>query len=151
MKTMLRILVVAVVLCLTAATVMAARIPRDYVQLKKAPQPTKGWTHMCKCFSYPESARMDRVSGTVVISALILPDGTVGKTRVEEGVRADLNMAAQCCMDKVTWIPGENEDGPVAAWVEIPITYTLAPETRSATDETSPAQASIIIKGPRGL
>jgi TonB family protein len=151
MKSMVRILMVAVILSLTATTVFAVRIPRDYVHLKKSPQPVKGWTHMCKCFSYPESARMDRVSGTVIISALVLPDGSVSKTRIEEGVRADLNMAAQCCMSKVLWVPGENEDGPVAAWVEIPITYTLSSEASNTGNDTAPAQAGIVIKAPRGL
>lgn len=153
MKTMVRILMVAAIVSMTATTVFAVRIPlpRDYVHLKKAPQPVKGWTQMCKCFSYPESARMDRVSGTVIISALVLPDGSVSKTRIEEGVRADLNMAAQCCMSKVQWIPGENEDGPVAAWVEIPITYTLSTGANNTGNDAAPAQAGIVIKAPRGL
>lgn len=151
MKTMARILVVAVIFGLMTTAVSAARVTREYVHLKKAPQPVKGWTHMCKCFTYPESARTDRIGGTVVISALILPDGTVGKTRIEESARADLNMAAQCCMSKVLWIPGENSEGPVAAWVEIPITYTLTNESKQAGTDTAPAQTGIVIKVPGEL
>jgi TonB family protein len=146
MKSVVRILVVAVLIGLIPAVASAVRLPREYVYLKKAPQPAKGWEHFCKCFSYPESARLDRVTGTVVISVLVLSDGTVGKVRLEEGVRADLNVAAQCCMSRTTWIPGENAEGPVAAWLEIPITYMLEADRSVPATGAEPTQACVVVR-----
>jgi TonB family protein len=125
MKIMARILVVAAAAGLLTATACRADVNREVVALKTVPAPVLGWDCLGKCFLYPQSARMDGVSGVVQVRALILPDGTVGKIRVESGVRADLDLAAQRCLSKTRWIPAQTSEGPVAAWVVIPVHYKL--------------------------
>ena len=39
----------------------------------------------------------------------------------------------------------------VAAWVEIPITYTLTGESKRAGTDTAPAQTGVVIKVPGEL
>jgi TonB family protein len=125
MKLVVKFLMVAAVAGLFTATVCRADVNRTVVELEKMPAPVLGWDCLGKCFLYPQSARMDGVTGVVKVRALILPDGTVGQIRVECGVRADLDHAAQCCLSKTRWIPAETAEGPAAAWVVIPVRYKL--------------------------
>jgi TonB family protein len=124
MKGMLHTLMVAAVIGLLTSSTSFAKANQDGTQILKAPAPVAGWESLGKCFNYPESARMDRAAGTVYVKVLVLPDGTVGKTRIQEGVRADLNMAARCCLSQVRWTPAEDADGPTAAWMVVPVKYT---------------------------
>ena len=125
MKIMARVLMVAAVAGLLTTTACRADVNREVVALKTVPAPVLGWECLGKCFFYPQSARMDGVTGVVQVRALILPDGSVGKMRVESGVRADLNLAAQRCLSRTRWNPAQTAEGPVAAWVVIPVRYKL--------------------------
>jgi TonB family protein len=125
MKIMARVLLVAAVAGLFTVTACRADVSREVVALQTAPAPVLGWDCLGKCFLYPQSARMDGVSGVVQVRALILPDGTVGKIRVESGVRPDLNLAAQRCLSRTRWNPAQTAEGPAAAWVVIPVRYKL--------------------------
>jgi len=125
MKFVVRFLMVAAVAGLFTTTACRAGVVREVVALEKMPVPVLGWDCLGKCFLYPQSARMDGVSGVVQVRALIMPDGTVGKIRVERGVRADLNMAAQRCLSRTRWTPAQTSAGPVATWVIIPVRYKL--------------------------
>ena len=125
MKIMARILLVAAVAGLVTTTACRADVRREVVALSEVPAPVLGWDGLGKCFLYPQTARMDGVSGVVQVRALILPDGSVGKMRVESGVRADLNLAAQRCLSRTRWNPAQTAEGPVAAWVVIPVRYKL--------------------------
>lgn len=124
MKRNFHTLLVAAVLGLFTTSISFAIVKENSIPITKAPAPVMGWESLGKCFNYPESARQDRASGTVYVKVLVLPDGTVGKTRIQEGIRADLNMAAQCCLSQAKWAPAQTTDGPAAAWVVVPVTYT---------------------------
>jgi TonB family protein len=124
MKLVVKSLMVAAVAVLFTS-VSRADMVRKTVALKTEPVPVVGWDCLGNCFVYPHSARMDGVKGVVKVRTLILPDGTVGKIRLESGVRADLDTAAQHCLSKTHWIPARTAEGPVAAWVVIPVHYKL--------------------------
>jgi TonB family protein len=98
--------------------------------LKKLPQPTGGMGELAKKIVYPSTALKDGVSGTVYVAAEILTDGSVGQTKIDRSVRSDLDSSAVAAVRAVHWIPGENEQGPVAAWVTIPIQYKLDTEKK---------------------
>jgi TonB family protein len=121
----LRIMAAAAVLGLLLGAWSAASDQPALADLKKLPRPAGGYEDLVKKAVYPPSAKKDNVSGTVYVIAQILTDGTVGETQIDRGVRSDLDSAAVAAVRAFRWIPGENEQGPVAAWVTIPIQYKL--------------------------
>jgi TonB family protein len=130
MKGLTRILTLAAVLGMLPGAWSAASDRPAPLDLKKFPQPAGGVEELARKVVYPPSAKKDGVSGTVYVAAEILTDGTVGQTRIESGVRSDLDSAAATAVRAVRWIPGENEQGPVSAWVTIPVGYKLDTEKK---------------------
>ena len=130
MKKLTGILAAAAVLGMLAGAWRATADEPAPLDLKKYPQPAGGMAELGKKIVYPPSAMKDNVTGTVYVVAEILSDGTVGQTRIENGVRSDLDSAAAAAVRAVRWIPGENEQGPVAAWVTVPIKYKLDTEKK---------------------
>jgi TonB family protein len=125
MKYTSRILAAAAILGMLTAVMTSAEDKPAVVDLKKFPQPAAGMTALAKNIVYPEAAKKDSVTGTVYVQAEILANGTVGETKIERGVRADLDSAAVKAIRSIRWIPGESETGPVASWVTVPIQYKL--------------------------
>jgi TonB family protein len=74
--------------------------------------------------AYPDAARQAGVSGTVMIQALVLADGTVGDTRIVKSIPL-LDEAAVSCVRKWRFRPARNTEGPTAVWVGVPVTFSL--------------------------
>lgn len=108
---------------LTAAWTSAA--DQRGVEMKKYPQPEGGMAALTKAVVYPEAAKKDSVTGTVYVQVEILSNGTIAATKIERSVRADLDSAAVKAIRSVRWEPGENEAGPVATWVVVPMQFKL--------------------------
>ena len=73
---------------------------------------------------YPLAARGTGVSGTVMVQALVLADGTVGDTRIVKSI-PPLDEAAASAVRKWKFKPALNKDVPTAVWVGVPVTFTL--------------------------
>ncbi len=73
---------------------------------------------------YPPAAREARIQGTVKVQALVGVDGSVWCTRMAKSIPA-LDDAAREAVRASNWRPARNGGGPVAVWVEIPVSFRL--------------------------
>src|SRR5262245_24567406 len=73
---------------------------------------------------YPEAARNAKVSGVVVMWALVCPHGKVLEIQVEESVPM-LDEAARDAMSQWTFTPAERDGKRVAVWIREPMRFTL--------------------------
>lgn len=74
---------------------------------------------------YPVLAEHKGIQGTVVVHALVLPDGRVWETRVVETI-PELEHAAVACVKRWRFRPARLDDGrAVAVWVACPVKFTL--------------------------
>jgi TonB family protein len=74
--------------------------------------------------SYPHEARERGVSGSVIVQALVLADGTVGDTRPLRSVPG-LDEAAMTAVSAWRFKPAMGDSGPTAVWVAVPVRFTL--------------------------
>ena len=125
MKTRTCIMAAVVICGLLTAAFTFAEDKATLGNLNKFPQPEGGMAALAKAVVYPEAAKKDSVTGTVYVQVKILSNGTIAATKIERGVRADLDSAAVKAIRSVRWEPGENEVGPVAAWVVVPMQFKL--------------------------
>jgi TonB family protein len=75
---------------------------------------------------YPVAAKKDRVSGTVLLSATIAKDGTVGNLKVVKSVRADIDSSALEAVHQWTYKPFLLNGDPIAVDTTITVTYSFA-------------------------
>ncbi len=73
---------------------------------------------------YPDAARERGVSGTVMVQALVLADGSVAETRIVRSI-PELDTAAAEAVRKWRFKPAMNGQVPVAVWVATPIKFSL--------------------------
>jgi TonB family protein len=74
---------------------------------------------------YPESARLRKVEGTVLVKALIGTDGQVLTAEVVEGVDQELDAAGLEAALKARFEPAKQRGVPVKAWMMIPYRFRL--------------------------
>jgi TonB family protein len=71
---------------------------------------------------YPPEARENKISGKVIIKALVSKTGSVIETEVEESIPG-LNEAAIDAIRKMKFKPGKFEGKPVEVWIRIPVDF----------------------------
>lgn len=74
---------------------------------------------------YPEPARRAGVSGTVVLEAIIGPDGRVRHVRVLQGLSHGLSEAAAEAVRRWQYRPARGGEGPVASRKQVRIEFRL--------------------------
>ncbi len=74
---------------------------------------------------YTAEAMRARVQGTIRMDCVILPDGTVGDVRVNEGLHPDLDSEAVRALRKWRFAPGMKDGVAVPVQVEVEMTFTL--------------------------
>ncbi|MFO7569931.1 MAG: energy transducer TonB [Smithellaceae bacterium] len=75
---------------------------------------------------YPEIARVRGYQGVVLVAAEVLPDGTVGKTKIKKSSGyAILDQTAVKAVKPWRFRPAVKEGRPFAVWVELPINFQL--------------------------
>jgi len=72
---------------------------------------------------YPWAVRDSSLAGTVIVMAHVMPDGTVGETRVSQSIRA-LDQAAVQMVKLLRFRPASQAEAPLV-WLVIPVTFTL--------------------------
>jgi len=75
---------------------------------------------------YPETARTDKVEGTVILMVSVNEQGEVTNAMVSEGVRDDLNRAARQAVQYFKFKPASVKGKPVRVQVAVPIDFKLA-------------------------
>ncbi len=124
MKIVFFVLAVATIgLCLWPACSVWAE--EGIVEWDKPPEIIGGMTELQKNIIYPESALKDSMQGMVLVSVEIRADGNLGKVGILEGVRGDLDQAAQNAVQKTRWNPAEKDGKTVSCTVTIPIQFKL--------------------------
>jgi protein TonB len=73
---------------------------------------------------YPTQARVDGVSGTVIVFALISAEGRVADAFVHESI-PELDFAAMEAVRRWKFKPASMAGKPLAVWVAIPVEFTL--------------------------
>lgn len=73
---------------------------------------------------YPPGAREAGIHGVVLLRALILADGRVGRTNVLRSIPA-LDAAAEACVRRWRFKPGRCCGHDAATWVAIPVEFKL--------------------------
>ena len=74
---------------------------------------------------YPESAREDKVTGTVLLNFMVDSTGVVQEVRVLRRVRPDLDSAACSIFESVVFHPPKYKGVGVSTWLTLPIRFTL--------------------------
>lgn len=64
---------------------------------------------------YPEKALQEKTEGTVELSFIINPDGSIQQLKIIEPVSPEINKEAIRIFKKIIWIPAENFGKPVAS------------------------------------
>lgn len=91
----------------------------DLVYVEELPQAVLRVTPL-----YPEDARKRAIEGEVLVQALVDPAGKVVKTRVARSIPG-LNESAVQAVRHWRFLPARDSGGPIAVWVDVPVTFTL--------------------------
>jgi TonB family protein len=70
----------------------------------------------------PDLAIQSGVSGTVIVRALVGPDGRVYDTSIERSIPM-LNGAAQRAVRSWRFRPAQSRERPVSSWISVPVTF----------------------------
>jgi protein TonB len=74
---------------------------------------------------YPETARIQNITGVIHVFLVILSDGTIRDVKVIKGLQADLdNEAVRMVRTMPAWNPGKRKGVPVNVRCIIPITVS---------------------------
>ncbi len=74
--------------------------------------------------SYPETARLAGIDGTVMVQALVGRDGRVKETRIVQSIPI-LDEAAVQAVRQWVFVPAKLKGKPVAVWVGAPVKFSL--------------------------
>lgn len=75
---------------------------------------------------YPAASRQLHEQGSVQLRVFVTADGRAGDIRVHQGSGFErLDQAAIDAVRRWRFVPARQDDGPVAAWVIVPINFTL--------------------------
>ena len=73
---------------------------------------------------YPIQAQEDRISGRVIVSFVVMPDGQVGEVKVSRGLSFEIDEEAIRVIRLLPkFIPGMQNGKNVAVWYTMPITF----------------------------
>lgn len=77
--------------------------------------------------TYPYASRRNREEGTALLKVLVTPEGRAGKIEIRESSGFErLDKAAIDTVRKWRFVPAQQAGQPVAAWVLVPIGFTLS-------------------------
>ena len=104
--------------------------PIKFTVVQKIPEFPGGWSAfmqwLTKNLKYPESARKDKVQGTVVVSFIVNKDGSIASTKVSTSADPVLDAEALRVMKMMPkWKPGEDKGKPCLTYFCIPVNFVL--------------------------
>lgn len=90
--------------------------------------------YMISSIKYPDEARKKGVQGTVFISFIVEPDGSISHTKVLRGVGGGCDEEALRVINGMpNWIPGKQKGKPVRVQFNMPIKFTLDNSPKTET------------------
>lgn len=105
--------------------------------------------HFSKVITYPESARKDKVEGTVYVTFIIEKDGSLSNVKILRGVRKDIDeVALRAVSSMPLWEPGTQRGEPVRVQFNMPLKFSLS-EVKSEVkkESSSEVKTSTLIDG----
>lgn len=82
--------------------------------------------YITKHVRYPQSARMDSVSGTVLVEFIVTQLGQVDSIRIKESLHPDCDSIAKDAIERMpAWNAGELDGLPVNVRLLLPIQFNL--------------------------
>lgn len=114
----LRVLVLAMSLLLPACASLPK--PGDHAHVELLPEVTDRTAEL-----YPDAARSNGIQGTVPLTALVDRHGRVADVKVTQSI-PELDAAAMDAVRRWRFKPAISWGRPVAAWVTLPVRFTLA-------------------------
>ncbi len=101
--------------------------PRFHIELAAATDPgiTPPTVKKHATPVYPERARQQRISGTVLVDIVILPDGLIGDLQIGASPHPDLIPAAIACLRKWRFNPAQKDGVPVAVTATVEVAFNL--------------------------
>lgn len=92
---------------------------------------------LSKNITYPEQAKKEGIQGTVYITFVVQPDGSITDAKVLRGIGGGLDEIAIAAVQKMPkWEPGKVKGEPVPVQFNMPIKFKLT------KDEVKPAEGS---------
>lgn len=81
---------------------------------------------------YPEKALAERKEGALFFSFIVEKDGTLNTVKLEKGVESSLDQEGmRLLMHMPKWHPGLHNGDPVRVHYEMPVVFTLPPESHA--------------------
>lgn len=104
--------------------------PIKFTVVQKIPEFPGGWSAfmqwLTKNLKYPESARKNRVQGTVVVSFIVNKDGSIASTKVSTSADPVLDAEALRVMKMMPkWKPGIDKGKVCRTMIAIPVVFQL--------------------------
>lgn len=83
--------------------------------------------YLQKAITYPESARKDKVEGTVYVTFIVEIDGSISNAKILRGIRKDIDeVALETINSMPLWEPGTQRGKPVPVQFNMPLKFTLS-------------------------
>ena len=104
--------------------------PIKFTVVQKIPEFPGGWSAfmqwLTKSLKYPESARKNRVQGTVVVSFIVNKDGSIASTKVSTSADPVLDAEALRVMKMMPkWKPGMDRNKVCRTMIAVPVVFKL--------------------------
>ena len=74
---------------------------------------------------YSEEGRARNINGVVMLSAVVLPDGTLDKVRITKGLGFGLDEKAIEAARKTTFLPGVKNGGFVPTFIQLEMNFSI--------------------------
>ena len=104
--------------------------PIKFTVVQKIPEFPGGWSAfmqwLTKNLKYPESARKNKVQGTVVVSFIVNKDGSIASTKVSTSADPVLDAEALRVMKMMPkWKPGMDRNKVCRTMIAVPVVFKL--------------------------
>lgn len=88
-------------------------------------EPSYEVSDLYRLINYPEQARRLGLEGTVIVKALVMPNGTVERSSIYESDNVLFNSEALRGIQGIRFTPALQNDRAVACWIYIPVKFRL--------------------------
>ena len=104
--------------------------PIKFTVVQKIPEFPGGWSAfmqwLSKNLKYPESARKNKIQGTVVVSFIVNKDGSIASTKVSTSADPVLDAEALRVMKMMPkWKPGMDRNKVCRTMIAVPVVFKL--------------------------
>jgi TonB family protein len=96
-----------------------------YLYASKMPELIGGMESLKNKIVYPESEKVNRTQGKVLVEVYIDANGDIIKTAINKGINPALDKAALDAVNTTKWTPAYDEGKPVKCKIIIPIMFQL--------------------------